>query len=40
MTIIRPPKMRRVSVGGVTFANDLPFVLIAGPCQWKAVIKL
>lgn len=36
MTIIRPPKMRRVSVGNVTFANDLPFVLIAGPCQMES----
>ncbi len=24
---------RHVRVGGVTFGNDLPFVLIAGPCQ-------
>lgn len=36
MTIIRPPKMHRVSVGNVTFANDLPFVLIAGPCQMES----
>jgi 2-dehydro-3-deoxyphosphooctonate aldolase (KDO 8-P synthase) len=25
--------MREVSVGGVTFGNDLPLVVIAGPCQ-------
>ena len=36
MTIIHPPKMRRVAVGNVTFANDLPFVLIAGPCQMES----
>ncbi|MBC8128842.1 MAG: 3-deoxy-8-phosphooctulonate synthase [Rhizobiaceae bacterium] len=27
------PAARRVEVGGVTFGNDLPFVLISGPCQ-------
>jgi 2-dehydro-3-deoxyphosphooctonate aldolase (KDO 8-P synthase) len=27
-----PIKQRRVKVGPVTFANDLPFVIIAGPC--------
>ncbi|HEU5046378.1 MAG TPA: 3-deoxy-8-phosphooctulonate synthase [Rickettsiales bacterium] len=26
---------KHVSVGGVTFGNDLPFVLIAGPCQME-----
>lgn len=26
-------KHKHVSVGNVTFGNDLPFVLIAGPCQ-------
>jgi 2-dehydro-3-deoxyphosphooctonate aldolase (KDO 8-P synthase) len=26
-------KPKHVSVGNVTFGNDLPFVLIAGPCQ-------
>jgi 2-dehydro-3-deoxyphosphooctonate aldolase (KDO 8-P synthase) len=25
--------MRRVTAGGLTIANDLPFTLIAGPCQ-------
>jgi 2-dehydro-3-deoxyphosphooctonate aldolase (KDO 8-P synthase) len=25
--------MRHVTVGGLTIANDLPFTLIAGPCQ-------
>jgi len=25
--------MREVAVGGVTFCNDLPLVVIAGPCQ-------
>lgn len=25
--------VRRISVNNVTFGNDLPFVLIAGPCQ-------
>jgi 2-dehydro-3-deoxyphosphooctonate aldolase (KDO 8-P synthase) len=27
------PTTRRVRIGSVTVANDLPFVLIAGPCQ-------
>lgn len=27
---------RHVAVGGVTFGNDLPFVLIAGPCQLES----
>ncbi len=26
-------EIRHITVGGVTFGNDLPFVLIAGPCQ-------
>lgn len=25
--------IRHISIGNVTFGNDLPFVLIAGPCQ-------
>lgn len=28
---------RHVSVGNVTFGNDLPFVLIAGPCQIQSL---
>ena len=28
--------IRQVKAGGVTFANDLPFVLIAGPCQLES----
>lgn len=27
---------KHVSVGNVTFGNDLPFVLIAGPCQMES----
>lgn len=27
---------RHVTAGGVTFGNDLPFVLIAGPCQLES----
>lgn len=27
------PKVNHISVGPVTFGNDLPFVLISGPCQ-------
>lgn len=27
---------RRITVGNVTIANDLPFVLIAGPCQMES----
>lgn len=27
------PKVNHISVGTVTFGNDLPFVLISGPCQ-------
>lgn len=27
---------RHVAAGGVTFGNDLPFVLIAGPCQLES----
>lgn len=30
-------KQRHVSVGNVTFGNDLPFVLIAGPCQIESL---
>ena len=29
-------EQRHVSVGGVTFGNDLPLVLIAGPCQMES----
>ncbi|HQT45649.1 MAG: 3-deoxy-8-phosphooctulonate synthase [Acidocella sp. 20-63-7] len=29
--------MRHVSVGGLTIGNDLPFVLIAGPCQIESL---
>ena len=29
--------MKRVEVGGVTFANDAPFSLIAGPCQLEGL---
>lgn len=29
-------EVRRVTVGNVTIANDLPFVLIAGPCQMES----
>lgn len=28
--------MKHVSVGKITFGNDLPFVLIAGPCQMES----
>ncbi|MGC2854274.1 3-deoxy-8-phosphooctulonate synthase [Novispirillum sp. DQ9] len=31
----RPP-VRHVSAGSVTFGNDLPLVLIAGPCQMES----
>lgn len=30
-------KHKHVSVGNVTFGNDLPFVLIAGPCQIESL---
>lgn len=30
---IAPPPGRRVTVGAVTFAADLPFVFVSGPCQ-------
>jgi 2-dehydro-3-deoxyphosphooctonate aldolase (KDO 8-P synthase) len=30
-------KQQHVSVGNVTFGNDLPFVLIAGPCQIESL---
>jgi 2-dehydro-3-deoxyphosphooctonate aldolase (KDO 8-P synthase) len=29
-------KNRHITVGNVTFGNDLPFVLIAGPCQMES----
>jgi 2-dehydro-3-deoxyphosphooctonate aldolase (KDO 8-P synthase) len=29
-------KMKRVTAGNVSFANDLPFALIAGPCQMES----
>lgn len=28
---------RRIQVGKITFSNDLPFVLIAGPCQLESM---
>ncbi len=28
---------RRISVGNITFSNDLPFVLIGGPCQLESM---
>lgn len=28
---------RRIRVGNITFSNDLPFVLIAGPCQLESM---
>ena len=28
---------RRVQTGNITFSNDLPFVLIAGPCQLESM---
>jgi 2-dehydro-3-deoxyphosphooctonate aldolase (KDO 8-P synthase) len=28
--------MKQVKVGNVTFSNDLPFALIAGPCQMES----
>ena len=28
--------MRAITIGSVTFGNDLPFVLIAGPCQMES----
>jgi len=28
--------MRRVQIGSLTLSNDLPFVLIAGPCQMES----
>ena len=30
-------KNRRVSGGNITFSNDLPFVLIGGPCQLESM---
>ncbi len=29
-------KQKHIKVGNVTFGNDLPFVLIAGPCQMES----
>mgnify|MGYP001823272000 CR=1 FL=1 len=29
--------MKTVSVGSVRFGNDLPFVLISGPCQLESL---
>lgn len=31
-----PVKTRHVTVGNVTFGNDLPLVIIAGPCQMES----
>ncbi|MSO97293.1 MAG: 3-deoxy-8-phosphooctulonate synthase [Rhodospirillaceae bacterium] len=31
-----PPKPHHVTIGNVTAGNDLPFVLIAGPCQMES----
>ncbi|MBL8645042.1 MAG: 3-deoxy-8-phosphooctulonate synthase [Rhodospirillaceae bacterium] len=31
-----PPKPYHVKIGSVTSGNDLPFVLIAGPCQMES----
>ncbi|WP_419901574.1 3-deoxy-8-phosphooctulonate synthase [Kiloniella sp.] len=36
MTVHAGLQSRHVSVGDVTFGNDLPFVLIAGPCQMES----
>ena len=36
MTVHTGLQFRHVSVGNVTFGNDLPFVLIAGPCQMES----
>jgi len=30
-------KPKHVHVGDVTFGNDLPFVLLAGPCQIESL---
>ncbi len=30
---LAPSPIRRVTVGAVTFASDLPFVFVSGPCQ-------
>jgi 2-dehydro-3-deoxyphosphooctonate aldolase (KDO 8-P synthase) len=32
----RPPAVNAVTIGNVTFANDRPFALIAGPCQLES----
>jgi 2-dehydro-3-deoxyphosphooctonate aldolase (KDO 8-P synthase) len=34
--VIMQNAIRHVSVGAVTFGNDLPLVLIAGPCQMES----
>ncbi|MCZ4282055.1 3-deoxy-8-phosphooctulonate synthase [Kiloniella laminariae] len=36
MTVHAGLQSRHVKVGNVTFGNDLPFVLIAGPCQMES----
>lgn len=37
MTIQQPQRPNpRVSVGGVTFANDAPIAILAGPCQMES----
>ncbi|MFD2207337.1 3-deoxy-8-phosphooctulonate synthase [Kiloniella antarctica] len=36
MTVHAGLQSRHVNVGNVTFGNDLPFVLIAGPCQMES----
>ena len=32
-----PSEHRVVRVGGIAIGNDLPFVLIAGPCQIESL---
>lgn len=34
--MVDPVQNRHVTVGSVTFGNDLPMVLIAGPCQMES----
>ncbi len=36
MSLPETPQQRHVSVGSVTFGNDLPLVVIAGPCQMES----
>jgi len=36
MTILSKISPIHVSVGNITFGNDLPFVLLAGPCQLES----